>query len=1068
MDRWATVKRIHQAALDHDGDRRAAFLDRACAGDAALRRDVESLLAYDDRAKSFLELPAMDVAANSMPIASDTGLLGRTLGHYQVRSLLGAGGMGEVYLAHDPRLDRAVALKILPPDLALDADRMQRFSLEARAASALNHPNVATIHDVGDSDGLRFIVMEFVEGETLADAIRSGPLAAPDVVDIGVQVADALEAAHAKGITHRDIKPANVMRTRRGQVKVLDFGVAKTRRTESLATSDVSSTGTHTAVGRVVGSLPYMSPEQVLGREVDHRSDLFSLGVSLYEMATGRLPFAGATATETMDRILHARPEPMTRINADVPSELERLVDTCLEKDVERRHQSARELLIALRDLRRQMDADSVSTGFGAARRHNLPAQLTSFVGRSREIAEIRRLLPTTRLLTLTGAGGCGKTRLALQTASELVDRFRDGVWVVDLGPLSEPNLITHTVAATLGVRGGPNRTLEAALADYFRSRQLLLLLDNCEHLIDECAQLVEPLLRVAPNLHVLATSREGLGIVGETVWRVPSMALPPSSEVATIESVLQYEAVGLFAARAAAVAPAFRITETNAATVADICHRLDGIPLAIELAAARLNVLSADQIAVRLKDRFRLLTGGSRTAVARQRTLEAAIGWSYDLLSEPERTLLCRLSVFPGGWTLDAAEDVCAGNGLERESILDLLSHLVDKSLVNVDDDAGGERRYRCLETVRQYGRERLVRSDDAGRVRERHLEWFSALAQRAEPEITSRNQPQWLNRLHAEYGNLRCALEWCLEPPVRGGTALGLASALAWFWVRRGYLAEGRQWLERALAADDAGSSTLRATGLLHLGTITFLQGELETATRALEESTSLARAVDAHGLVAFSLGLHSILTIESGEAMRGAALAAESLDAAARSGEPWRRCPALECLSYQALHAGDFGRACRLTEEAVALAGDLGDAWMTGMHTFDLALFRLLEGHVAQAQAQCADAFALFREVGDRFGTAGCFAVSAGADAAQGRHVRAARLWGAMFGLLDSMASPLQASMKMMIEDRYIDRVKEALGAEAFERALLEGRAMSLQQAIQYAVADEPPDPDACRSA
>jgi non-specific serine/threonine protein kinase len=525
---------------------------------------------------------------------------------------------------------------------------------------------------------------------------------------------------------------------------------------------------------------------------VDHRSDLFSLGVALYEMATGVLPFAGATTAEMMDRILHARPEPMSRAKADIPPELERVVDKCLEKDVEQRHQSAHELLVALRRLRRQVDADSVSTGFGEARRHNLPAQLTSFVGRSREIAEIRRLLPTTRLLTLTGAGGCGKTRVALQVGAELLDDFADGVWVVDLGPLSEPNLITHTVAATLGLRGGPNRTLAEAIADYFRARQVLLLLDNCEHLIAECAQLVEPLLRVAPGLKVLATSREGLAVAGETVWRVPSMSVPSPSESATPEVLLQHEAVRLLLARANAVAP-FTVTDADAATLAEICRRLDGIPLAIELAAARLSVLSLDQINVRLKDRFRLLTGGSRTAVARQRTLEATIDWSYDLLSESERTLLCRLSVFPGGWTLEAAEEVCAGNGLDKESILDLLSNLVDKSLVNVEDDAGGERRYRCLETVRQYGRERLVRSCDAERVRNRHLDFFLALAKRAEPQLTRENQALWLNRLQSDYGNLRSALEWGLEAPGRGNTGLELASALGWFWIRRGYLAEG-----------------------------------------------------------------------------------------------------------------------------------------------------------------------------------------------------------------------------------------------------------------------------------
>jgi non-specific serine/threonine protein kinase len=534
-------------------------------------------------------------------------------------------------------------------------------------------------------------------------------------------------------------------------------------------------------------------------------------------------------------------------------------------------------------------------------------------------------------------------------------------------------------------------------------------------------------------------------------------MSVPSPSESATSE-VLLHEAVRLLVDRANAVAPAFTVTDADAATLAEICRRLDGIPLAIELAAARLRVLSLDQINVRLKDRFRLLTGGSRTAVARQRTLEATIDWSYDLLSESERRMLCRLSVFPGGWTLEAAEEVCAGNGLERESILDLLSHLVDKSLVNVEDDVSGDRRYRCLETVRQYGRERLVRSDDAERVRERHLDVFFTAARRAEPELIGRKQPLWLNRLQTEYGNLRSALEWCLEAPGHGGTGLELASALGWFWIRRGYLAEGRQWVERALAADHGASSGLRAKALLYLGILTYLQNDLDTATRAFEESASLARVVGDDGVAAFSLGVHSLLTLETGDAARGAALAAESLDVAMRSGVPWYRSPALEGLSYQALQEGDFSRACQLTEEALVLVRDLGDAWFTGMHTMDLALFRLLEGHYTPAETLCADAFALFQQLADRFGTSYCFGVSAGTHAAQGRRVRAARLWGAMLGLLDSMATPLQVSMRVMIGDRYIDPVQQALGADAFEQALSEGRAMSLKQAIQYAVADD----------
>jgi serine/threonine protein kinase len=356
MDHWTAVKRIHQSALDRHPSERAAFVDESCGDDEVLRREVQSLLTYATDAESFLERPAVDIAPAPSSESHETTLVGRTVSHYQVLSLLGAGGMGEVYLARDARLDRTVALKILPSELAADPERMQRFAREAKAASALNHPNVATIYDVGESDGIRFIVMEHVEGETIAARIGRA-LTPSEVVDIAVQAADALDVAHAKGITHRDIKPANLMLTHRGHVKVLDFGVAKVNRSEEVSPNGDWTVEPVTAVGGIIGSAPYMSPEQIAGGDVDPRSDVFSLGVVIYQMGTGQLPFTGATRAEMKDRILHAPPEPITRLNSDIPSELERITFKCLAKSADARYQSARELLTELWALKRQLDA---------------------------------------------------------------------------------------------------------------------------------------------------------------------------------------------------------------------------------------------------------------------------------------------------------------------------------------------------------------------------------------------------------------------------------------------------------------------------------------------------------------------------------------------------------------------------------------------------------------------------------------------------------------------------------------------------------------------------------------
>ena len=358
MDHWTTVKRIHQSALDIDPSERSAFVDESCGGDETIRGEVQSLLAYTTEAESFLERPAVDLAPSPPSEPHEATLVGRTVSHYEVLSLLGAGGMGEVYLARDPRLDRTVALKILPGEFAADPDRMQRFTREAKAASALNHPNVATIYDVGESDGIYFIVMEHVEGETIT--ARMGRRLTPsEVVDIAVQAADALDLAHAKGITHRDIKPANLMLTHRGDVKVLDFGVAKVTRGDEGSPNGDWTVEPVTAVGGVVGSGPYMSPEQLVGGDVDPRSDVFSLGVVIYQMATGQLPFSGSTRAEMMDRILHAAVEPMMRLNPDIPSELERITLKCLDKRTDGRYQSARELLTDLWPLKRQLDANA-------------------------------------------------------------------------------------------------------------------------------------------------------------------------------------------------------------------------------------------------------------------------------------------------------------------------------------------------------------------------------------------------------------------------------------------------------------------------------------------------------------------------------------------------------------------------------------------------------------------------------------------------------------------------------------------------------------------------------------
>ncbi len=476
---------------------------------------------------------------------------------------------------------------------------------------------------------------------------------------------------------------------------------------------------------------------------------------------------------------------------------------------------------------------------------HNLPLELTSFVGREKEMAEVNELLTSNRLLTLTGPGGCGKTRLALRVADDLVEEFENGVWLVELASLSDPELVPQEVASALEVHEAAGRSLTKMLIEHLYPKRVLLVLDNCEHLVEVCATLIEALMRSCPKLHILATSREVLGVAGEIRWLVPSLSSPDLQRLPSVEGLTRHEAVRLFLERAAAVAPRFELTDQNAPAVVKLCHRLDSMPLAIELAAARVRTLSVGQIVERLEDPLKLLTGGSRKAEPRQRTLRGTLAWSYDLLSEPEQTLFGRLSVFAGGWTLEAAEAVGAGDGIERDEVLDLLSELVGKSLVAAATEEVASTRFDMLETVRQYGWEQLEVSGEADIVRLRHAAFFLALAEAAEPDLKGSLQLARLEELETEHDNLGAALGWSLDG---GNKELGLrlAGALGEFWLMRGRLSEGRRWLQMALARGDASSTPLRVKVLNRAGSLAILQGD-ERATVLLEESLRLVKALE-----------------------------------------------------------------------------------------------------------------------------------------------------------------------------------------------------------------------------
>jgi predicted ATPase/DNA-binding CsgD family transcriptional regulator len=687
---------------------------------------------------------------------------------------------------------------------------------------------------------------------------------------------------------------------------------------------------------------------------------------------------------------------------------------------------------------------------------HNLPLELSSFVGREKELAEVKRLLENTRLLTLTGSGGCGKTRLAVVAAGELVEGFEDGAWMVELASLADPSLVPQAVASTLDVREQPGRSPTETLLDQLGSKKVLLVLDNCEHLIEACATLAGALLRSCPGLRVLATSREALGITGEVAWSVPSLSLPDLRHLPAVESLPCYESARLFVERTTAVKPSFTLTEQNASAVARVCYRLDGIPLAIELAAARAKVLSVEQIAARLDDCFGLLSAGGRTAMPRHRTLHATMDWSHELLSREERVLFRRLSVFAGGFTLEAAESVCAGEDLERDDVLDLLSHLVDKSLVIMREE-GGEARYRLLETVRQYGREKLSELGEARKFWERHAGYYLALAQEAEPELKGERQVAWLERLEREHDNLRVAMAWLLgreesEEAARLGWALWL------FWGIRGHFAEGRRSMEQALSAKGgaATSASARAKALYVEGTMANYQGDHRSAEPLVEESLRLFTELGDRLGTAYALSNAGFVASGQGQHQRAITLNEQAVDLFLDEGEKWGAAIQLCFLAVAWRNRGDHGRANRLAERGLALSREVGERQAITAALYTLATLAQAERDHERARDLFEEGLTFSAELGNEADVAHCLEGLASIAGVEGRIVCAARLWGAEEALLEK----IEAAVYTYVPDRSFHRSRVAaararLDEEAFEAAWAEGRAMSLGQAIECAL-------------
>ncbi len=642
---------------------------------------------------------------------------------------------------------------------------------------------------------------------------------------------------------------------------------------------------------------------------------------------------------------------------------------------------------------------------------HNLPGQISSFIGRKREIDQVVGLVSAHPLVTLTGAGGVGKTRLALAAAGALVDLFSDGAWYVELAVLANPFLVPQALASALGIRPGPGQPILEAIQAYLSDRQVLLVLDNCEHLVSACAELAQALLSRQPRLKILATSRESLGVSGEVIYSVPSLGFPDAFEAQAVEDYLAFEAVRLFVERARAIPPGFHLTVENLPVIVRICRRLDGIPLAIELAAARTRLLSVEQIAERLGDAFHLLTGGSRTALPHHQTLRACIDWSYNLLAQEEQILLRRLAVFAGGWTLEAAEQVCSDPrqndqveqpDLRKDQILELLGRLVDKSLVQFEPGDASEARYTMLETVRQYANERLAEAGESDLLRGRHLACFHALARLAAPHLRTSQAKSWADRLECELDNIRRALDGSLSDPNCSSSGsleqgLELAAALHHFWHLRGHHFEGAHWLERLLQAQEGQSSARVARGRA-LNVLSHMVTTARASTLLLRPQASTA-AEDQESEAIF-LGLGEAYLPDLARARFNAACRTRSPEALLALREQFLalgdRLWAAECDLVLMWLVYPFGheKAIQSGEEALGIFRAAGDRYGEGQALHRLAYCEFWRGDPGRAIALANEGIACLRTAGEPGQAEGLRGVLAAIAASQGDYPEAFR--------------------------------------------------------------------------
>ncbi len=975
QERSAEVEQLFSELIELEPNAREVRL-REATFSREVSAEVASLLAADERAGDFLGLRASSTESDGTYFEPGSVVASR----YRLERRLGGGAMGDVYLAWDRQLERQVALKFLRVSAEVDPTGHSRLFAEARAAARLDHLHVATVHDIGETEHRRlFIAMAYYPGETLRDRIACGPLSLSDAMRIAAQIAAALDAAHSAGIIHRDVKPANVLFDAEGGVKLTDFGVAKL-----LSDKEVTNPGI------AVGTMAYMSPEQARGESVDSRADLWALGVVLYEMLAGRRPFVGDHPVALLHALLNDAPIPLPDGDASPGSAVRSLVATLLEKDPAQRANNAATVASILSQLR---GGDEVLiTALPAVRPGALPNAVTSFIGREREIEIARNLLQSTRLLTLTGPGGTGKTRLAVQLAIAVRDQYPSGVWFVPLAEITDPDLVPSLIAQTLGIRDLGAGMASSRVAATLQDRKVLLLLDNFEHVL-AASTFVAELLATCAGVSLLVTSRAALALQGEQELPVPPLRISTHVDADAVES----EAVQLFLQRARAVRPDFVLTAETRGTVVEICKRLDGLPLALELAAARAKLLSPRAMLSRLEHRLDLLRADAHDRPTRHSTMREVIDWSYVLLTDTERGIFNRLAVFAGGVSVEAAETVAAPPHDGSDSafvVLDVLGSLCNKSLLRNEEQPDGEPRFMMLETVREFGLDRLRATGDEANARRAHRAYCLTIAEGAATQLRGPAQAAWLDRLEKEYANCRIALDGALDDALVGTDsgltdAARLAIALHRLWFTRGPLLEGVEYLRRTIAAADAAGIDTRLRARL----LTSAAHLANTRSVFPEAHDLFSRALDLHREVGDRAGMATTLNNLAwtvwiiGDLTRGEELSTTAMEMHRETGDDLGVTLSLNNLAWIAMERGDYPRAESYFARVVASHRERGDRRSTGFALGWVGVLAARRGDHAGAIALQQQAIEMLGPVADRAYRMLCFVRLASARHASG---------------------------------------------------------------------------------